>query len=317
MQNPNPYEFPSLSLWSAILATMVAFAWGFNFIMVKVGLDEIPPLTFCALRFFFSSIPFVFFIKKPNILWKYIIGYGLLTFAIQFSLLFFGMAMGVSPGVAALIVQLQVFFAIFFAYLFAKQPIGRWQIIGAMISFLGIIVIGLHRDGNISIIGFMIILIGGFSWGLGSVIATKFKDINMLALVVWSSFVAFFPLLGISFWLEDPMQILLHPFHLTWVAYLALAYVTYVSTHFGYGVWSWLLSKYSMASIAPFALLCPIVALIFSTLIFRETFELWKLLATLLVISGLALNVFGKQLVKYLEKSLMRSGKIENSQSVL
>ena len=299
MHKNNLKSFPALTLWSFMLAVSVAVIWGVNFIMVKVGLDEIPPLTFCALRFFFASIPAIFFIKKPNIPWKYIIGYGLLTFSIQFSLLFFGMAVGVPPGIAALLVQLQVFFAIFFAYLLANQRINIWQIIGALVSFSGIVIIGLHRDGNIPSLGLLLIIIAAISWGLGSVIATKFKDINMFALVVWSSFVAFFPLLGVSFILEQPLPILLHPFDLSWSVIIALAYVTYVSTHYGYGCWSWLLSKYSMASITPFALLSPIIALLCSVFMFDESFETWKMAATFLVIFGLSLNVFGDRVFKF------------------
>ena len=177
-----------------------------------------------------------------------------------------------------------------------------------MISFLGIIVIGLHRGGSLPTVGFIVIILGALSWGVGSVIATKFKDINMIALVVWSSFVAFFPLVALSFIFEDPLPIILHPSELSWLAISALAYVTYISTHFGYGCWSWLLSQYSMASIAPFALLCPIIALLFSTLIFDESFESWKILATILVLAGLSLNIFGKQLFMFLAKLLQKLG---------
>lgn len=300
MKNPNLSSFPILTFWSTALAVAVAAVWGFNFIMVKIGLDEIPPLTFCALRFLFASVPAIFFIKKPNVSWKYIIAYGLLTFALQFSLLFIGMAIGVTPGVAALVVQLQVFFAIFFAYILAKQSISMWQILGAFISFSGIVVIAVNRGGNLPALGFMLIFLGAVSWGLGNVISTKFKDINMLGLVVWSSFIAFFPLLGASFLFEKPLVILLHPHVLTGHALLSLAYVTYISTHFGYGCWSWLLSKYSMASIAPFALLCPIIALFCSVLILDESFESWKIWATFLVIAGLCLNVFGHKLWRLL-----------------
>ena len=126
----------------------------------------------------------------------------------------------------------------------------------------------------------------------------------MIALVVWSSFVAFFPLVGLSFIFEDPLPIIFHPSELSWSAIIALAYVTYISTHFGYGCWSWLLSQYSMASIAPFALLCPIIALMFSTLMLGESFESWKMLATILVLAGLSLNILGKQLIRFLEKPL-------------
>lgn len=307
MQKNDSSLSPPLTLWSVVLAISVATVWGFNFIMVKVGLNEIPPLTFCALRFFFASIPAIFFIKKPNTPWKYIIGYGLLTFCIQFSLLFFGMAVGVSPGIAALIVQLQVFFAIGFAYFFANQRINIWQILGAILSFSGILLIGLHRGGNLPGLGFILIVIASISWGLGSVIATKFRDVNMLGLVVWSSFVAFFPLLVVSFLFEKPLLIMFHLQDLSWVAIFALAYVIYISTHYGYGCWSWLLSKYSMASITPFALLAPVIALVCSACIFEETFETWKIVATFLVIAGLGLNILGRRLFNMFSNLIFQS----------
>lgn len=74
---------------------------------------------------------------------------------------------------------------------------------------------------------------------------------------------------------------------------LAVAYITYASTYFGYSCWSWLLSKHSFASISPFALLCPIVAMISSALFLDEPLQWWKGLSAAIVLTGLAINTFG------------------------
>lgn len=45
------------------LAILVGAIWGFNFVVIKVGRKEIPPILLCALRFFLAPFP-VFFINR-------------------------------------------------------------------------------------------------------------------------------------------------------------------------------------------------------------------------------------------------------------
>lgn len=296
----------SITIGSVFMAIAVAVIWGFNFIMVKVGLEQLPPLTFCALRFLLASIPAIFIVPKPDAPWKYIIGYGILTFALQFSLLFGGMAAGASPGIAALIIQLQVFFAIFFAWLWMHQNITPWQIVGALVSFSGIALIALHHDHNFTWLAFFMLLASALTWGLGNIISVKLHAVNMFSLVVWSSFVAFFPLIGMAFLLEPNFQIFFHPEQLNTDTIISVLYITYGSTYIGYGCWSWLLSKYFMASIAPFALLAPIIAILSSAWIFSEPIEPWKIIATLLVIGGLCINIFAKKAIHTFSRLIMR-----------
>jgi len=56
------------------LAVLVVAIWGFNFVVIKVGLKEIPPILLCALRFFLSAFPAVFFIKRPAVPFRSVIG---------------------------------------------------------------------------------------------------------------------------------------------------------------------------------------------------------------------------------------------------
>ena len=115
----------------------------------------------------------------------------------------------------------------------------------------------------------------------------------MISLVVWSSFIAAFPIMLLAFWLERPMDILAYPNHWAWASIGMVLYTTYISTHVGYGGWSWLLSRYDAAHIVPFALLSPIVAMSMSTVLFHESFEVWKMVAAILVFLGLGINMFG------------------------
>ena len=64
------------------------------------------------------------------------------------------------------------------------------------------------------------------------------------------------------------------------------------NTMFGYGVWAWLLARYPAATVAPLSLLVPVFGFAASALILGEPLQGWKIGAGLLVMAGLAVNLF-------------------------
>ncbi len=46
-----------MSLPHILLALLVTLIWGVNFVVIKVGLQDFPPLLFCALRFALAALP--------------------------------------------------------------------------------------------------------------------------------------------------------------------------------------------------------------------------------------------------------------------
>ena len=70
-----------------------------------------------------------------------------------------------------------------------------------------------------------------------------------------------------------------------------------MSTWVGYGVWSWLLSRYPVPTVVPFTLLVPVFAMLGSTLFLGESFEPWKMVVSALVIAGLCINLFVPRLI--------------------
>jgi len=278
------------------LVLLVVIIWGCNFVFIKFGLNEMHPLLLCAARFLLAFFPAIFFMKRPAIPFKIIIYYGLFTFALQFSLLFWGMHVGIAPGLASLLMQVQVFFSIFFAILFLGETPTRWQVLGALVSFVGIGLVAIHLDNHLSLLGFVLIMAAAASWGFGNLITKKITKINMLALVVWGSFVAFFPLLLLSLLLEGTDSIVYSFHHLSGLGIFSVIYIAYGSTWIGYGIWNWLLSQHSVAAVAPFTLLVPIVGILSSAFILGEPLQSWKLIAGLLVMTGLCVNLLGATL---------------------
>ncbi len=279
-----------------LLVLLVVFIWGINFIFVKFGLEEIPPLLLCAVRFLLASVPAIFFIKLPAMSFKIVASYGLVMFALQFALLFLGMHLGMTPGMASLLIQVQVFFSMFFAAVLLDEIPDMWQIAGALISFLGIGIVAMHFDANITLLGFICILAAAATWGVGNLITKKIRNVNIIPLVIWGSFVAFFPMLLLSLIFEGSGSIMNTYHHLTWKGASSVMYIVYASTWIGYGVWNWVLSRYPVGTIVPFTLLVPIVGILSSVLILGEPLQNWKIFAGLLVIGGLCVNLFGSWL---------------------
>ena len=121
---------------------------------------------------------------------------------------------------------------------------------------------------------------------------------NQLAFVVWASLVPPLPFLGLSLWLEGPEAIVQSLTHLTTGTLAAVAYLAWMATLLGYGLWTYLMSRYPTNRVAPFTLLVPLVGLTTGWLVFDETLRPLHWAGGALLMLGLLMNVFGQPLLK-------------------
>ncbi|HEU4551171.1 MAG TPA: EamA family transporter, partial [Rhizomicrobium sp.] len=260
-----------LSLRDALLALAVVFVWGTNFVVIRLGLNVLPPLFFATLRFTFVLLPLVFILPRPAASWGNLAFYGLAIGLMQFGLLFIAMHRYISPGLASLVVQLQVFFTIALAIWRApargaKSRTGErlkpHHIAALVLALAGMGVIAAHNGEGATIVGLVLVLGAALGWALGNQAGREAtqgsRKINMLAYVVWSAMFAAPPLLLLSLLLEGPAAILAglrHAGPLTWAAVI---WQSAGNTMFGYGVWAILLARYPAATVAPLSLLVPV-----------------------------------------------------------
>ena len=153
------------------LAILVVAIWGFNFVVIKVGLKELPPILLCAVRFFLAAFPAVFFIRRPAVPFHKVMAFGLVMFVFQFALLFSGMYAGTTAGLASLALQVHVFFTVALAVIFLAEQPSVWQIIGALTSFSGIGLVAANIGGEVSALGLVLIVAAAASWGIGNLIS--------------------------------------------------------------------------------------------------------------------------------------------------
>lgn len=280
-----------------LIAILVVVIWGFNFVVIKIGLQGLPPILFTALRFTFAALPLVFFIKRPAVPFRLLAGYAMFQFAFQFTLLFSGMKLGLPPGLASLVIQLQAFFTIGLAVLILGERPRVTQLLGALVALSGMALVAMNLEAKSTVIGFLMVVTGGFCWAVANIFTKKIGKVNPLALVVWGSLIASPPLLAASFLIEGPAAWADAATHFGWISAGAVFFQSYPNTIVGFGIWSILMRKYPAATIAPFTLLVPVTGMLSAAMILGEPLQWWKILAGLLVLSGLALNLFGARLL--------------------
>jgi len=282
-----------------LLALAVVFIWGTNFVVIKWGLAEFPPFLFAALRFLLCVLPWIFFIPKPRVSWAKLAAFGVLLGAGQFGLLFLAMQHDITPGLASLIIQTQVFFTIGLVMFVHGERVGPAQIAAMVLAIAGIAIIGWHavsEGAAVTPLGLVLVLCAAASWSGANVVVRSVGKVNPVAFIVWASPFALPPLFALAFFASGSEGIAASLHASTWVGWSAVAWQAIGNTLFGYAVWNWLLARHPAATVAPSALLVPVFGMSTSAWLLGEPLQPWKLTAALLVIGGLALNLYAARL---------------------
>jgi len=301
------------------LAVLVTFIWGVNFTFIAWGLESFPPLMLTALRFFFTAVPLVLFLKPPKFnrtLFIYAIG----TFVMQYAFVFTAMHLGSSPGLTALLLQIQIFITVLLAYFILGEAVSRMQIVGMLVGVLGLSVIALNLGGDMPLAGFICILIAAIGWSFGNIASkqaskqasekaalqerqqgtrvsvapsstgkNKASALSALALVVWGGLIACVMLTISSLTFETDAWQMATFTEASLKSWLSLGFIVYISTLIGFGLWAHLLSQNTASKVMPFALLVPVFGMVTSVLLTGEVVTWWKMLAMILILSGLLL----------------------------
>jgi len=274
-----------------LLARAVVVAWGVNFVVIEVGLEDFPPLLFSALRFFFAAVPAILFLGRPRVPWRWVIGVGLALGVAKFGLLFIAMDRGVPAGLASLVLQSQVIFTVLFAVTVLRERPRPAQLTGIAIACAGLLLIMLDRGLSAPLGSLALVILAGACWGVANMFTRTARPPDTLRFMIWVSAVAVVPLTLLSLLVEGPRADLaaLRGIELTGVG--ALAYLAVVATLFGFGVWGYLLRQYDASTVAPFSLLVPVVGMAAAWLLRGEAVGIQQAIAALLIIGGMACTV--------------------------
>ncbi len=295
-----------LSPRDLLLTLAIVAVWGYTFVPIKVALREVPPFALVAVRFAMAALPLVFFIRRPAMPWRYIVGYGIAIGVLQFGLLFLGMKLGMPAGLSSLVIQLQVFFTIGLAVVLDGDRLQRHNLVGAGIAIAGVALLAAHKLGageSGTFIGFLLVIASGLAWAAGNIIAKHGAGEHapdMFALVVWSSLVPPLPLAVLSYALEGGPEAVNAVVRASAMVWACLAVMAYGATLFGFGSWNALLHRYPTALISPFGLLIPVSGIASGVLFLGETLAPLQIAGVALVFAGLVVNTYAPRIRAWL-----------------
>lgn len=301
-----------MSVKDMLLALCVVVAWGVNFVVIKLGLQGMPPFLLAGLRFALVAFPAIFFVRRPAIPLRWLVVYGITISFGQFAFLFLAIKLGMPAGLASLVLQAQAFFTILLGALLLAEKL-RWNhIAGIIIATLGMFMLATagmkgQATAGITLTTMMLTLAAALSWGLGNItnkIIMRNRKVPIMSLVIWSALVPIGPFFACAFLFEGKEAIVFSVLHITLQTVLALIYLAFVATIVGYAIWGNLLSRYETWRVAPLSLLVPVVGILSAALFLNETLSAQQMLGASVIIVGLLVNVFGGMVT---QRFLMRT----------
>lgn len=289
----------TLPLRHNLLALAIATIWGLTFVSIKIALQTVPPFALTGWRFSLAAIPLVFLVGKPQVAWRWLIAYALFIALGQFAVMFIALQLGMPAGLMSLVVQTQVFFTIGLAVICYGEPVRPVQIVGALIAFVGLVVIGFTKLNAGVGLAFVLVIFGAFCWAAGNTIAKHVArksptlKVDAMNFIAWSSVAAVPPVALMSLVFEPPGALLIPVLQPSWMLTFHLCVLAYAAQVFGYGLWSNLLTRYPASAVSPFALWVPVAGMSATAWFFGESLSAVQIVGAVIVLLGLAVAVLG------------------------
>ncbi|MFT5706048.1 MAG: O-acetylserine/cysteine efflux transporter [Oceanospirillaceae bacterium] len=271
-----------------LIAIFVTCLWGFNFSVIKFGVDEINPFILTGLRFTFAAFPLCFFIKKPNTSWFYIILYGLAFGVGVWGIMALSINQGLSAGMASTVLQTSAMITTLIGIFYFKEVLSNSQLVGLMIAALGLLMMFYIDDGSVTTIGIALAITAACSLALTNFLIKKAQIKEMFAFIVYSSLFAPVPLFAIALVTEGG-NFSSFSQALNSSALISAIIQAYPTTLLGYWLWNKLQTVYPLSMMSPIRLLVPVFGLLGSVIFYAEGVSNLKLMAFSCIVFGVSL----------------------------
>jgi drug/metabolite transporter (DMT)-like permease len=282
-----------------VVAAWVALCliWGSTWLAIKVGLRDLPPLWFVAIRFAVAAA--VLFgvclgrfplLPRGQAEYLFLAGTGVLMFGLNYGLLFWG-EQHISSGLASVLQATIPIFGLLFAHLYLPAERLRWtKLLGALVGLAGVALICwkvLDVQGSLAVRGGLAIIGGAVACAYANV-WTKLRGGGFApaALAAWQMLFGLVPLLVVASWWEGSPWAL--PWSFTSVG--CLLYLALVGSALAFLLFYWLLQRVAVTKMQTLSLITPPLAVAFGWLAGGEELSRWALLGGAFVLAGVGLT---------------------------
>jgi drug/metabolite transporter (DMT)-like permease len=267
-------------------------------VFIKVGLADVPPFTFAAIRFLVAIVPLLVFVRVRRIPlprrrsdWTLTAVTGLLGFTAGYGLVFWG-EQHISAGLTAILFTTYPLFGLVFAHFLVKdEPITARRLAGVALGIAGVAVIfgeQIALGSRGAMLGSASVVAAAACAALSSVLVkARGGHLDPAFLTVGQMVAGVIPLTLIGLVLEGS------PLALRWtpMALVSLAYLAFVGSSLAFVLWYWLIReiKVTTAQLLPFV--NTLVAVVLGAVFLEEKLGLRALAGGGAILAGLAVSL--------------------------
>ena len=270
--------------------------WGFQQVLVKATIPDLPPVFQAALRFAGATVLLwlwcwwrgVRLFQRDGSLFTGILAGGL--FALEFACLYAGLQFSAASRLTVFLYTSPFWVAVLLPLFVPSEKIRPLQWLGLALAFAAVVFALRDGLGSASAIdqwrGDLLALAAGMFWGLTTVVirGTQLTRISPEKLLFYQVGVSALTLPALSYALGE---------HWVWsfsaFSTVSLLAQTVVGAFASYLAWMWMLGRYPATRISAFVFLTPVFALLFGALWLHEPVTLNLILALALVATGIIL----------------------------
>src|SRR5947207_703166 len=279
----------------AAIAAFVALCiiWSSTWLAIKLGLRDLPPISFVALRFVIAVVVLLAIsigrvrLLPPNWADFKLLAYtGVLMFCINYALLFWA-ELYVSSGLSAVLqATIPIFGMVFAHFIIPSEPLRAPRIAGAVLAIGGVAVICsrlLDFGGLLAFWGGVAIVFGAAGAAFSNVLL-KARAVRMAPAMIaaWQMIFGLVPLLITGMIVDgNPLR-----FHWTKTAVFCLFYLAIPGSALAFLLLYWLLPRMTVTNLQTISLITPPGAVMFGWLLGGETFPPLALAGGALVLAG-------------------------------
>lgn len=284
---------------AVLIWILLCIIWGTTWIFIKIGLNDLPPISFAGIRFLlaFAILLPIILLKKKSFPktgreWKIIAVSGVLQFFVNYGLLFWG-EQHISSGLAAVLQATIPAFGLVLARIYIpSEKITVIKVASILLGLIGVAVIfkeQLQLGGTLSLIGSIAIVVGAFAAAYASVLTKTYgREISSMSLLCGQIIFGFVPLLTVGFVAEgNPLN-----FNWTWSAVICVLYLAIIGSIVAFLLYYWLLMRIDVTKAMMISLVTPLVAVIIGGIYLGETLATQTIFGGLLVLASVGLIIF-------------------------
>jgi drug/metabolite transporter (DMT)-like permease len=285
-----------------IIWLILCLIWGTTWVFIKIGLEDLPPITFAAARFvlalfilafiiFFQKIP----LPKSRRDWKLLALTGVLQFSVNYSLVFWSEKY-ISSGLAAVLQAMITVFGLVLAWIhLPNERITRIKIAAVALGICGVAVIFIEQlqiNDVMAFAGCAAIVVGAYAAAHGSILVKAYGgNMHPATLVFGQMLFGILPIIAYSLAVEgNPLAL-----NWTWRAIVSVLYLTIFGTIAAFWLYYWLLSKIESTKAMMISLVTPLIAVIIGGIFLGERLPLQTFFGGILILASIGLIVFRKR----------------------